>query len=86
MHLENHPTVTWYQEQSKAEQNRGPSKVEAEWVKQVVLDAGADDVGHGKRKDSHQRLARPAQGLCQMLPLLKEETDHPFPAGEEAVL
>ena len=45
MKIENHPTVRWYQEQSKAEQDREPSKVEAEWVKQVVLEAGADDVG-----------------------------------------
>lgn len=45
MNLENHPTVKWYQEQSKVEQDKGPSKVEAEWVKEVVLDAGADDVG-----------------------------------------
>jgi ferredoxin len=45
MKLEDHPTVKWYQERSQAGVESMASKVEAEWVKQVVLDAGADDVG-----------------------------------------
>ncbi len=45
MKLEDHPTVRWYQEQPRAGANGMPSKIQAEWVKQVVFDAGADDVG-----------------------------------------
>ena len=45
MKLEDHPTVKWYQEQAQAGVESVASKVEAEWVKQVILDVGADDVG-----------------------------------------
>jgi ferredoxin len=45
MKLEDHPTVKWYQEQSQAGVESVPSKIEAEWLKGVALEAGAQDVG-----------------------------------------
>jgi hypothetical protein len=45
MKLEDHPTVKWYRERSKGEVAKAPLTLEAKWLKQLVLDAGADDVG-----------------------------------------
>jgi ferredoxin len=46
MKLEDHPTVKRYQEQAEAiSATKAPDTLDAEWLKQQVLEAGADDVG-----------------------------------------
>jgi ferredoxin len=45
MKLEDHPTVKWYRERTEEERDEQRPKVEAAWLKQIVLEAGADDVG-----------------------------------------
>ncbi len=46
MKLEDHPTVKRYREQAEAiSATKAPNTLDAEWLKQQVLEAGADDVG-----------------------------------------
>lgn len=46
MKLEDHPTVKRYREQAEAiSASKAPNTLDAEWLKQQVLEAGADDVG-----------------------------------------
>lgn len=46
MKLEDHPTVKRYREQAEAiSASKAPDVLDAEWLKQQVLEAGADDVG-----------------------------------------
>lgn len=46
MKLEDHPTVKRYREQAEAiSASKAPDTLDAEWLKQQVLEAGADDVG-----------------------------------------
>lgn len=45
MKLEDHPTVKWYRQRAQNGAVGESSKLEAAWVKKLVLDAGADDVG-----------------------------------------
>ena len=46
MKLEDHPTVKRYREQAEAiSATKAPDALDAEWLKQQVLEAGADDVG-----------------------------------------
>jgi len=44
--LAEHPTVKWFQERSNAATDRATaSSLDAEWLRQLCLEAGADDVG-----------------------------------------
>lgn len=45
MQLQDHPTVKWYRAQGKGKGPGWPADVDADWIKEVVLEAGADDVG-----------------------------------------
>jgi hypothetical protein len=46
MRLEDHPTVKRYREKGEAiAAPRDADKLDAEWLKNMVLEAGADDVG-----------------------------------------
>jgi len=45
MKLEDHPTVKWYRGRTELQRIKGEEKLDADRVKQVLLDAGADDVG-----------------------------------------
>ena len=45
MKLEDHPTVKWYRQKTQGQNRKVQSKLDADRVKQVLLDAGADDVG-----------------------------------------
>lgn len=45
MRLEDHPTVKRYREKSEAAAPGIEDKLDAEWLKNLVLEAGADDVG-----------------------------------------
>ena len=45
MQLEEHPTVKWYRERFEDKAPKEAQKLEAAWLKKLVLDCGADDVG-----------------------------------------
>jgi ferredoxin len=45
MKLEEHPTVKWYRERFQDKAPKEAQKLEAAWLKKLVLDSGADDVG-----------------------------------------
>ncbi|MEE9610998.1 MAG: SCP2 sterol-binding domain-containing protein [Desulfatiglandales bacterium] len=45
MKLDDHPTVKWYRERLQDKAPKEVQKIEAAWVKKLVLDSGADDVG-----------------------------------------
>jgi ferredoxin len=45
MKLEEHPTVKWYRERFQDKAPKEAQKLEATWLKKLVLDSGADDVG-----------------------------------------
>ena len=45
MKLEHHPTVKWYRTQPETKQARVSTALEAGWLKTLVLEAGADDMG-----------------------------------------
>jgi ferredoxin len=45
MKLEDHPTVKRYRQKSEAAAPRIEDKLDADWIKQQVLESGADDVG-----------------------------------------
>jgi ferredoxin len=45
MRLEDHPTVKWYREERHDQPSVAPAEVEAEWLKNLVLESGAADVG-----------------------------------------
>lgn len=45
MRLEDHPTVKWYKAQAKDQTAKAPIELETDWLKKIVLEAGADDVG-----------------------------------------
>jgi len=45
MGLEDHPTVKWYRGRKYDQLSHGTAKVDAQWLKNLVLEAGADDVG-----------------------------------------
>ena len=43
--LSEHPTVKWFKERMNASPEVPPQKLDARWLRQVCIDAGADDVG-----------------------------------------
>jgi len=45
MGLEDHPTVKWYRGRKYDHLSHGTAEVDAQWLKNLVLEAGADDVG-----------------------------------------
>jgi hypothetical protein len=45
MRLEDHPTVKRYREKNQATAPSVVDKLDAEWLKNMVLEAGADDAG-----------------------------------------
>ena len=45
MGLEDHPTVKWYRGRKYDQLSHGTAEVDAQWLKNLVLEAGADDVG-----------------------------------------
>jgi len=45
MGLEDHPTVKWYRGRKYDQLSLGTAEVDAQWLKNLVLEAGADDVG-----------------------------------------
>ena len=45
MGLEDHPTVKWYRGRKYDQLSHGAAEVDAQWLKNLVLEAGADDVG-----------------------------------------
>lgn len=45
MGLEDHPTVKWYRGKKHDQLSHGTAEVDAQWLKNLVLEAGADDVG-----------------------------------------
>lgn len=45
MGLEDHPTVKWYRTQTQKQTQVSPAELDADWLKKLVLEAGADDVG-----------------------------------------
>jgi epoxyqueuosine reductase QueG len=45
MGLEDHPTVKWYREKKHDQLSHGTAEVDAQWLKNLVLEVGADDVG-----------------------------------------
>ena len=54
MKLEAHPTVLQYREQERMSMvSNGSKTLDAEWLRQLCLEAGADDVGFVE-------IARPA--------------------------
>lgn len=45
MGLEEHPTVKTYREKKNAQTSGAPAEVDAQWIKKLVVECGADDVG-----------------------------------------
>jgi len=45
MGLEDHPTVKWYRGKKHDQLSHGTAEVDAQWLKNLILEAGADDAG-----------------------------------------
>ena len=45
MKLEDHPTVKWYRDRTRDQEPKAPTELEADRLKRLALEAGADDVG-----------------------------------------
>jgi epoxyqueuosine reductase QueG len=67
MKLEEHPTVKWYRGQSQSTKTTEPrSTIDAEWLRKLCRDAGADDVGFVEI--DRPALAEQKEELLNLLP------------------
>jgi ferredoxin len=67
MKLADHPTVQWYRKTNGIGlQPAPPTKLDADWLRQLCLDAGADDVGFVEI--ARPELAKDRQGILALFP------------------
>ncbi len=84
MQLEEHPTVKWFREQgNEADQQAQPSELDAEWLKQICLDAGADDVGFVEIH--REALADQADDLRVLLPSVRTVVGMGFRVNRQSI-